>query len=83
MAALMNAVNGLCTTIDIMLHPPILSADRVPAMLRHLLYIYPNTNGKATPDQMADLFVISMQKQVEDIRSFDFDGNAAIHALSH
>lgn len=68
---LMNAVNGICTEIDLLLHPSILSADRVKAMFRHLLHVYSKTNGKEDPDNMEDVFVIliSIRKSRKFARS--------------
>lgn len=52
-AALSNAVNGLCEEILMLLHPKIMSAGRVQDMFRQLLNIYSKNNVKADPDNMA------------------------------
>lgn len=79
----MNHVNGLCTTIDLLLHPSILSADSIQEMFRNLLHIYSETNGKDDPDHMDDVFNILMKQHVEEIRDLGFENNAPLHALGH
>lgn len=62
--ALMNAFIGLFTAIDLLIHPYILSAHRVQGIVRHLLNIYSNNNGKTDPDNMAEVFYIRVQQHV-------------------
>lgn len=54
LTALMSAVNGLCTGIDMLLHPSIISADSVKAMFRQLIHFHKKTNGKEDPYHVVD-----------------------------
>lgn len=83
LTALMNYVHGLCASIELLLHPSILSADRVQGWFRTLLHIFFKNNGKADPNQMADVCFVKVQKQVEYVREFARDNNAKIHVFSY
>lgn len=63
LTTLMNAVNGICGAIDLMLHPTILWAERVQDMFLNLLKTYSKNNGKTYPKHMADVFEIRMQQK--------------------
>lgn len=63
--SLMNAVNGLCTEIHLLIYPSILSPDYLQAIYMHLLHIYSNTNGKAYTGNMADEIRLRMQQHVD------------------
>lgn len=79
----MNAVNGLCTVIDMFLHTSILSTERVKDMFRNLLRIYFKKIGTADPDHMVDVLIIRMQQHMEEIRECSIDKNTQLHALRH
>lgn len=81
MTTVMFAVNGLLSSIDLLLHPNILSAGRNQAMFRQLLYIYSQTNCKADPDHIYDVFDIRFQQHVETVREFPKDPRRAIQDL--
>lgn len=81
--ALMTAVNGLCTTIDLLLQPSILYADMIQAMFRRLFQIFSKENGKTYPDHMDDILIVRIQKNAEEIRAFNFDNNSSLQARIH
>lgn len=68
LAALRNAVNGICVAIDLLLHPSIIFADRVQSMFRNLLNAYSQTNGNADPHHMAEVLLIRVQQHMEELR---------------
>lgn len=78
-AELYIAVNGLWKTIESFLHPTIQPAGRVQEMFRQLPNIFSQDNGKADPDHMADVLLITEQKQEEDIRDFAYEDKSPIH----
>lgn len=65
LTSLMNSDNSLCTSIDLLLHPSILSADLVKAIFMHLLHIYYNNNINSNPYHMAVVFFILIQQNGE------------------
>lgn len=81
--ALLSAVNGLCPDIDLLLHPRILSFEKVNTMFRNLLHIYSKKNGKEDPDHMEDVFSIRMKQHVGEIRALDLENNSSLNAIGH
>lgn len=62
---LTNAVNGICTEMDLLLNQMIISVDLAQEIFQHLIKKYSKNIGKADPDHIADIFVSRMQQQVE------------------
>lgn len=79
--AVMIEVNGLCYAVDLLLHPSILSTGKVQAMFRQLLDVYSQTNGKADPDHIADVFVIRVQQHIEAVIEYAVDPENTIPDL--
>lgn len=66
----MNAVNGLCSAVDSLLGTSILSTGKVQETFRKLLDAYSQTNGKADPDHIADVFVIRVQQHIDAVSEY-------------